>query len=204
MQPGRIDSLLGFLALADRLKTVERRGLVPLPDGSLRRENSAEHCWSLALVALLLHREVAAELDLGHALSMIAVHDLVEVEAGDTYAYDPAGRATQAERETAAAAVVFGALPADLGTRLRALWEEFEAGETPTARFANALDRLQPLLANMANQGGSWRSARVTLGQVQRRMAPIEQGCPALWPWVCRTLAQAHADGLIPLEAPGS
>ena len=83
MDPARAAALLDFLALADRLKTVERRGLVPLPDGSLRRENSAEHCWNLALLALLLHREVAAEVDLGHALSLIAVHDLVEVEAAD-------------------------------------------------------------------------------------------------------------------------
>ena len=108
-------------------------------------------------IALLLHREVAAEIDLGHALSLIAVHDLIEIEAGYTYAYDPAGRATQVERETAAAAIVFGTLPADLGIRLRALWDEFEAGETAEARFAMGCDRMQGFLQNVLSQGAPGR-----------------------------------------------
>ncbi|MFZ4408100.1 MAG: HD domain-containing protein [Paracraurococcus sp.] len=179
MDAPRAAALLDFLALADRLKTVERRGLVPLPDGTLRRENSAEHCWNLALIALLLHREVAAEIDLGHALSLIAVHDLVEIEAGDTYAYDPAGRATQVERETAAAAIVFGRLPADLGHRLRALWDEFEAGVTPEARFAMACDRMQGFLQNVLSDGRAWREHGVTRADTAPRMDPAIAVDPA-------------------------
>ncbi len=179
MDTGRAAALLEFLALADRLKTGERRGLVPLPDGTLRRENSAEHCWNLALIALLLHREVAAEIDLGHALSLIAVHDLVEIEAGDTYAYDPAGRATQVERETAAAAIVFGRLPADLGHRLRALWDEFEAAATPEARFAMACDRMQGFLQNVLSDGRAWREHGVTRADTAPRMDPAIAVDPA-------------------------
>jgi putative hydrolases of HD superfamily len=172
MPPDRAASILGFLALADRLKTVERRGRVLLPDGTTRRENSAEHCWSLALIGTLLHGEVAASLDLGRALMMVAVHDLVEIEAGDTFAYDAAGRATQAEREAAAAETVFGTLPADLAGRLRALWEEFEAGESPEARFAMACDRMQGFLQNVLSGGLAWKEHGVTVADTLPRMGP--------------------------------
>jgi len=172
MQPDRAAAILDFLAVADRLKTVERRGRVVLPDGTARRENSAEHCWSLALIATLLHAEVAAEIDLGRALTMVAVHDLVEIEAGDTFAYDAAGRATQAAREAAAAEAVFGMLPPDMGARLRALWEEFEAGETPEARFAMACDRMQGFLQNVLSGGQAWRDHGVTRADTLPRMAP--------------------------------
>lgn len=198
MEPARIDGVLDFLALADRLKTVERRGLVPLPDGSLRRENSAEHCWTLALVALLLHREVATEIDLGHALCMIAVHDLVEIEAGDTYAYDPAACATQAEREAAAAAVVFGSLPPDLGARLRALWEEFEAGGTAEARFAMGCDRLQGFLQNVLSGGLAWRQHGVTRADTRPRMDPARAVDPAFDALIGALYARAAAGGMLP------
>ncbi|MDO9711218.1 HD domain-containing protein [Paracraurococcus lichenis] len=197
MDAARAEALLDFLALADRLKTVERRGLVPLPDGTHRRETSAEHCWNLALLALLLHREVAAEIDLGHALSLIAVHDLVEVEAGDTYAYDPAGRATQAAREEAAADIVFGALPADLGARLRAMWEEFEAGETAEARFAMACDRMQGFLQNVLSEGRAWREHGVTRADTRPRMAPAEAVDPVFAALIKRLYDRA-AGGMLP------
>ena len=128
MTPDRIAALIDFLQLADRLKHVERRGQTVGPDGAARQENSAEHCWNVALVAILLHAEMQDAPDLGHVLAMIAAHDLVEVEAGDTFAYDQAHILTQAARERAAADVVFGRLPPDLGQKLRGLWEEFEAG----------------------------------------------------------------------------
>lgn len=172
MQPERADAILGFLALADRLKSVERRGRVVLPDGATRRENSAEHCWSLALIGTLLHADVAQPLDLGRALMMVAIHDLVEIEAGDTFAYDAAARATQAAREAAAAETVFSLLPHDLGARLRALWEEFEAGETPEARFAMACDRMQGFLQNVLSGGIAWREHGVTRADTEPRMGP--------------------------------
>ncbi|MFC7473321.1 HD domain-containing protein [Dankookia sp. GCM10030260] len=198
MDPARATALLDFLGLADRLKTVERRGLVPLPDGSTRRENSAEHCWNLALIALLLHREMAAEVDLGHALSLIAVHDLVEIEAGDTYAYDPTGRATQTEREAAAAAIVFGALPPDLGARLQALWEEFEAGETPEARFAMGCDRMQGFLQNVLSQGASWQAHGVTRADTAPRMDPAMAVDPAFATLIGALYERARAGGMLP------
>jgi putative hydrolase of HD superfamily len=198
MDAARIEAILGFLALADRLKTVERRGRVPLPDGTTRRENSAEHCWNLSLIALLLHREVAAEIDLARTLCMIAVHDLVEIEAGDTYAYDPAGRATQAAREAAAAELVFGALPPDLAARLRALWEEFEAGETAEARFAMGCDRLQGFLQNILSEGLAWKEHGVTRADTAPRMQPAMAVDPAFGALIGALYARAAAGGMLP------
>lgn len=179
MHPERAAAILDFLALADRLKSVERRGRVVGPDGGLRRENSAEHSWSLALIATLLHTEVDGPLDLGRALMMAAVHDLVEIEAGDTFAYDAAMRATQAEREAVAARTVFGALPGDLGGRLRVLWEEFEAGESAEARFVMACDRMQGFLQNVLSGGVAWREHGVTRADTAPRMGPAMSVAPA-------------------------
>src|SRR5689334_7325540 len=153
MSRARLARQIEFLAEADKLKTIVRR--TPLADGS-RLENSAEHSWHVALAAITLG-EYAAGVDLLRVLELIAVHDLVEIDAGDTFAYDPDGRVhvTKAERERAAADRLFGLLPADQASRLRQRWEEFEANETAAARYANALDRLQALLQNMAAGGGS-------------------------------------------------
>src|SRR3954463_5389842 len=148
MSHARLARQIEFLAEADKLKTIVRR--TPLADGS-RLENSAEHSWHVALAALAL-AEYAPGVDLLRVLELIAVHDLVEIDAGDTFAYDPDGRVhvTKSERERAAAERVFGLLPSDLADRLRARWEEFEAMQTGEARFANALDPLQALLQNMS------------------------------------------------------
>lgn len=197
MPPDRAASILDFLALADRLKTVERRGRVVLADGTTRRENSAEHCWSLALIGTLLHEEVAASLDLGRALMMVAVHDLVEIEAGDTFAYDAAGRATQADREAAAADIVFGTLPADLAARLRALWEEFEAGESPEARFAMACDRMQGFLQNVLSGGLAWREHGVTVADTLPRMGPAMEVDAVFAALIGRLYDRAAEDGLL-------
>lgn len=197
MQPERADAILGFLALADRLKSVERRGRVVLPDGATRRENSAEHCWSLALIGTLLHGDVAQPLDLGRALMMVAIHDLVEIEAGDTFAYDAAARATQAAREAAAAETVFALLPEDLGARLRALWEEFEAGETPEARFAMACDRMQGFLQNVLSGGIAWREHGVTRADTAPRMDPAIDVDPVFAMLIGRLYERAEAGGLL-------
>ncbi|RAI59921.1 HD domain-containing protein [Roseicella frigidaeris] len=198
MDPARAEALLGFLALADRLKTVERRGRVVLPGGGTRRENSAEHSWHLALLALLLHREVAAEIDLGRALAMIAVHDLVEIEAGDTYAYDPAACATQAERERAAADLVFGGLPPDLGAWLRGLWEEFEAGASAEARFALGCDRMQGFLQNVLSGGLAWQEHGVRRADTAGRMDPAKAVDPVFAQLIDRLYARARAGGMLP------
>jgi putative hydrolase of HD superfamily len=197
MQAERADAILGFLELADRLKSVERRGRVVLPDGATRRENSAEHCWSLALIATLLHGDVAQPFDLGRTLMMVAIHDLVEIEAGDTFAYDAAARATQAAREAAAVETVFSLLPPDLGARVRALWEEFEAGESTEARFAMACDRMQGFLQNVLSCGIAWREHGVTRADTAPRMDPAIAVDPAFATLIGRLYERAEASGLL-------
>ena len=136
--------ILDFLLFVDRLKMIERWGLVG--DGS-RRETDAEHTWHMALYAVLLHREIALECDLAHALKLVLIHDLVEIHAGDAPAYDAVAQAGQAERERAAADRLYAMLPADIGEDLKAMWHEFEAAETPEARFATAADFADRALA---------------------------------------------------------
>ena len=195
MTPERIAALIDFLRLADRLKHVERRGQTVGPDGAARQENSAEHCWNVALVAILLHAEMPDPPDLGHVLAMIAAHDLVEVEAGDTFAYDQAHILTQAARERAAADVVFGRLPPDLGQKLRGLWEEFEAGETPEARFAMACDRAQGFLQGVIGTG-HWKSEGVREDQTQKRMMPARQVAPVFETLIATLYDKARAGGM--------
>jgi putative hydrolases of HD superfamily len=190
----RLERQLAFVREIDRLKSVLRR--TTLHDGS-RQENSAEHSWHLAAMAAVLGEYAPAGADVSRAILQCLVHDVVEIDAGDTFAYDSASHADKGERERLAATRLFGLLPLDQGIAMRALWEEFEENETPTARFANALDRMQPLLANIATNGGSWRSAGVTTSRVRTRMAPIELGCPTLWPWVCAAIERATAEGMI-------
>src|SRR6266508_1253015 len=154
MTDDRLARQVAFLVEADKLKTILRR--TPLVDSS-RLENSAEHSWHLVLVAMIVREHAALPIDLLHVIEMVAVHDLVEIDAGDTFAYDTAGLATRLEREIAAAERIFGLLPDDQRHYVQALWEEFEAQDTPESRFANAIDRLQPFLLNAHSQGGSWR-----------------------------------------------
>ena len=195
MTPDRVEAVIGFLRLADRLKHVERRGRTVGPDGAARQENSAEHCWNVALVALLLHGEVADPPDLGHVLAMIAAHDLVEIEAGDTFAYDAAHILTQSARERAAADVVFGALPPDLGQRMRALWEEFEEGETPEARFAMACDRAQGFLQGVIGTG-HWKDNGVAEAATHGRMNPARAVAPVFETLIATLYDKARAGGM--------
>ena len=194
----RMRRQLAFLAEIDRLKLVLRR--TPVGDGS-RRENSAEHSWHLAVAALVLAEHADAEVDVERVLRMVVLHDLVEIDAGDTFAYDIAANVGRVEREILAAERIFGMLPGEQGREMRAVWEEFEAGETPTARFAIALDRLQPLLVNDLAGGGSWREHRVSRDQVLARMRPIERAIPALWPLVLEIVERNCERGHILVEA---
>jgi putative hydrolase of HD superfamily len=194
VEAARLEQQMTFLLEADQLKAILRR--TPLADNS-RQENSAEHSWHLALAAATLIEYAPEGTDLLHALRLVTVHDLVEIDAGDTFAYDPAHQESKEERELAAADRIFGLLPPDLGVQFRGWWSEFEAMQTPSSRFANALDRLQPLLLNMQSGGGSWRSHRVARSQVMHRMHPIQLWMPAVWPFVLDTIARACAAGLI-------
>jgi putative hydrolases of HD superfamily len=181
MASDRIARQMSFLVEADRLKTVLRR--TPLTDNS-RAENSAEHSWHLALAAMTLAEWMPGGVDLRRVLELVVVHDLVEIDAGDTFAYDIAANINKAEREAVAAERIFGLLPADQTNVLRALWDEFEAQQTAESRCANALDRLQALLQNMAAGGGSWMAHGVTRSQVYMRMAPVQRTLPDVWPFV--------------------
>ena len=194
MPQDRLAQQIAFLAEADKLKKIIRR--TPLIDLS-RQENSAEHSWHLVLAAMLMREHMTVEFDLLHVLEMLTIHDLVEIDAGDTFAYDAAGQATKARRELGAAERIFGLLPTDQASYLRALWEEFEAQKTPEARFANAMDRLQPLVQNTRSGGGSWRTHDLTRDQVLHRMAPIESDLPSVWPIVVDLIDSFCALGLI-------
>ena len=194
----RLVRQLDFTREMDRLKSVIRR--TSLIDRS-RRENSAEHSWHLTAMALALFEYAPSGADRTRVLEMLIVHDVVEIDAGDTFAFDAAANADKAEREGRAAARLFGLLPEDDGVRLRACWDEFERGETPSARFANALDRLQGLVLNdVPGDGGTWRQHGVTRSQVLARMQPIAQGAPGLWPVVMDAVDRAVKAGLIPDE----
>lgn len=190
----RLDQQIRFIVELDQLKQVLRQTL--LIDGS-RRENTAEHSWHLATMALTLLEYAPPEADLLRVLKMLVLHDIVEIRAGDTFCYDAQGNLDKAAREQEAAAYLYGLLPEDLGGEMRGLWEEFEASLTPSARFANALDRLQPLLHNYRTDGGTWRIHRITREQVLRRMSPIQDGAPELWPYVLQVIDDSCARGFI-------
>lgn len=190
----RLRRQLALVVEADRLKRVLRRTMIT--DGS-RHENSAEHSWHLALAAMALAEHASGAVDIARVIRMVIVHDLVEIDAGDTFAYDAAANLGRVEREKLAADRLFGLLPSGQGDEMRALWDEFEEGRTETSRFAIALDRLQPLLLNDAANGGSWRTHGVTKSQVLRRMAPIEEAIPAAWPVVLEIVERNCASGHI-------
>ncbi|MBT2208771.1 HD family hydrolase [Actinomadura sp. NEAU-AAG7] len=168
--PERLASQIAFIAEVDRLKTVVRRSPLLAAD---RRENDAEHSWHLALMVTVLAEYADEPIDVARTLRLVLVHDLVEIYAGDTFLYDEAASADQAEREEAAADELFALLPPDQAGAFRALWDEFEARATPEARFAKAMDRLQPLLLNFGNEGGTWHTPGVTEAGVRRRKSVI-------------------------------
>ncbi len=190
----RLAQQLRFIVEIDKLKTILRQTL--LTDQS-RRENSAEHSWHLAIMAGLLQEYATAPVDVAKVMRMVLVHDLVEIDAGDTFAYDVAGNVTKAERERAAAERIFGLLPPEQGGELRALWEEFEAIATPESQYANALDRLQPALHNANTEGGTWRIHTVTREKVMKRMEPVKLYLPKVWPVVEKIIDDGVAAGWI-------
>jgi putative hydrolase of HD superfamily len=194
VQINRLAQQIQFIIEIDRLKQVMRQTL--LTDGS-RRENTAEHSWHLAVMASVLAEYAPEGVNIFHAIKMLLIHDLVEIDAGDTFCYDVQGNDSKAEREAQAALRLFGLLPADQGSELRLLWDEFEAGETPTAKFAAALDRIQPLLHNQQTQGGTWRIHGIRRDQVMKRVAPVETGAPELWPFVMQLIDDCVAAGYL-------
>ncbi len=174
----RLDRIISFCRLIDKEKSVERRTYIS--DGS-RFENDAEHAWHMSVMALLLSEYADEKTDVLKVVSMLLVHDLVEIYAGDTFAYDTEGVKTQKQREKDAADRLYAQLPDDLSVKFRGLWDEFEAGQTPEARFAHTLDNFQPLMLQAATDGRSWKEGGRRLSEVLRRNAVTPDGSRALW-----------------------
>jgi putative hydrolase of HD superfamily len=185
---------MSFLIEIDKLKSIERKA--KLIHGS-RLENDAEHSWHLAMMALILHREANTEVDLLKVIKMLLVHDIVEIDAGDTFAYDTQGLKDKYDREVKAAKRIFGLLPEDQGSELMELWNEFEGKETNEAKFATALDRLQPLIHNYMNQGDTWQKYGITSNQVLNKNKGITEGSEALWEYALNIINESVNKGIL-------
>jgi len=194
----RLEAQMTFLLEIDKLKRIVRRN--ELSDGS-RRENTAEHSWHLVMFALTLSEHAAPGLNLGRAVTLCALHDLVEIDAGDTFFWDEKGYQDKEDRERAAAKRLFGMLPAPQASEFEALWEEFEEGSTPEALFANAVDRLAPVLLNSHSGGRSWRENGVTAAKIREKMTVIAQASPRLGRVLESLIANAEKKGFLGSEA---
>ena len=178
MDRERFEKQIDFILEADKEKKILRQTHVT---GYERNENDAEHAWHMAMMIYLLKEYANEEFDVAKAMMMAITHDIVEIDAGDTYAYDENAKATQAEREAKAAERIYGLLPEDQMLELKGLFEEFEACQTPEARFVRAMDNLQPLLLNDANEGRDWRVHNVQKSQVVKRNASTRLGSEEIW-----------------------
>ena len=193
MDLSRITQQIRFIIEADKLKEILRQTLC---SQSRRQENDAEHSWHLCLLVITLaEHSNTPDLDVLRVLKMVIIHDLVEIDAGDTFAYDTARMAGQHEREAIAADRIFGLLPADQALQFRVLWDEFEARQTPEAKFAAAVDRFQPMLLNCLTEGAAWRAHGVTADRVVARNRHIAEGSVTLWTYASRMLDEAIAAG---------
>ncbi|MGD9227668.1 MAG: HD domain-containing protein, partial [Desulfobacterales bacterium] len=188
-------SQIEFILEVDKLKKILRR--TTLLDRS-RQENSAEHSWHIALIVLVLSEYAEGDnLDLLQVIKLLLTHDLVEIDAGDTYCYDEIGGQDQKARETKAADRIFGILPSDQAVSFRSLWDEYEDRETPESQFANALDRLQPILHNYFTRGYSWKKHGIQKKQVLERMQPVDDGSHLLWDYISGLIDDAVKKGYL-------
>ncbi|WP_032095702.1 MULTISPECIES: HD domain-containing protein [unclassified Alteromonas] len=188
-----VDSFADFICELDKLKAVKRK--ITLPADNDREENSAEHSWHVALMASMLSQYAAKPIDIQRVIHMILIHDVVEIDAGDMFAFNTQqDHAAQAEKEITAAKRIFGLLPSPLNKTMLKLWLEFEDAATPDAEFAKAMDRVLPVFQNMKNQGGSWATHKITRQQIEKRNAHLKTCAPALWDYVSRQLDIAVAN----------
>ena len=213
MENERLKKQLEFLLTLDKLKNVYRQTYIlcdDLPQGSKefddnfkekkplpRRENDAEHTFSLAIAAAVLAEYSKEPVDVAKVMKMVLVHDAVEIYAGDTYCYDDEGAKTKEAREKAAAEKIFGTLPEEQAAEYRALWDEFERNDTPEARFSNAMDRIQPLLLNYSREGYSWKEHGVNSSQVRKRFDKVKDGSEELGRMVGDLLDKAIENGFL-------
>lgn len=188
----RLEQQIAFILEIDKVKNIFRQ--TTLSDGN-RKENDAEHSWHIALMAILLKEHAEDEVDVLKVMTMVLLHDLVEIDAGDTYAYDSVGMQSKREREVKAADRIFGLLPEDQGAYFRALWDEFEAYETADAKYAHLLDNFQPMLLNDASDGVSWREHEVKKSQIYKRNERIEETSKVIWEKMQEVVAKNIALG---------
>ena len=190
MENKRLQKQLSFILELDKEKNILRQTHL---SNHGRREDDAEHAWHMAVMAYLLQEYSNEPVDIAHVMIMCLLHDVVEIDAGDTYAYDDQGKKTQHEREEKAAERIYGILPEDQKIQLRALFEEFEENRTPEAKFAHAMDNLQPLLLNDSNGGGDWKEHHVSYNTVMQRQGRTKEGSTALFE-VIKEKMDKHAD----------
>jgi putative hydrolase of HD superfamily len=189
-----MQQIVDFILELEKLKGVTRK---VRPLGLDRYENSAEHSWQLAMLAVSLARYAELSIDIDRVVQMLLVHDIGEIDTGDTMVFAEGGWEERKAAELAAVTRIFGMLPDHQGAGFLVLWQEFERGETPEARFAQAVDRAMPVLLNLANEGQSWRENGISYERVVRRVAPpIKAGCPALWSYLEGRLEEARQTGL--------
>lgn len=191
----RLQQQLAFVDELDKAKAVFRRSRLV---GETRNEDDAQHQWHFAVMALVLAEHAAEPVDVGRVVAMALLHDVVEIDAGDVFVYDEGAKKDKAAREHAAAERIFNLLPDDQAVFVRALWDEFEARETPEARFAAALDRTQAVMQNLRTGGASWREHGITADRVFALNEQIGVGAPALWDEVRARLDRAVDDGVLP------
>ncbi len=198
MDVNRLEQQMRFLVEVDKMKSVYRRTILI---DKTRRESDAEHSWHFALMAMLLAEYADPEkVDCARVIRMALVHDLIEIYAGDTFAYDVQGNQDKRQRETEAADKLFALLPEDQAAEIRALWDEFDAMETPDAQYAAAIDRLQPFLNNYLTQGHTWGLGGVKSAQVYERMDPIRVALPEVWPFVDKMIQESIEKGYLEKE----
>lgn len=186
----RLKKQIDFILEIDKLKEIYRQTYIA---SGKRKENDAEHSWHLALMCVLLSEYANEEIDLAKAITMVLIHDIVEIDAGDTYAYDVEGNATKAAREEKAAERLFNILPDDQAAYIKELWEEFEGGETAEARFCTAIDRAQPILLNDFIGGWSWKERGVTRSQINKRSKKINDGSQVIFNYI-RDIVEQHTE----------
>ena len=187
----RLEQQMAFIKEIDGLKKIGRQTYIK--DGS-RKENDAEHSWHLAIMAFVLKEYANEEIDVLRVILMVLVHDIIELDAGDTYAYDEAGNTTKRERELKAAERIFHILPDDQAVYFRGLWDEFEEWETMEAKYAHTLDNLQPMMLNDATNGKSWEEHKVKLSQILQRNAKTASGSETLWQYAGKELLEPNLE----------
>lgn len=194
MENKRLLKDIEFIVELDKMKSIFRQTSII---GEDRREDDAQHSWHISLMAMVLSEYTNEKVDLLKVIKMLLTHDLVEIYAGDTFCYDEKGNSDKREREIEAAEKIFGMLDEDKGQELRALWDEFEEIKTPEAKFATAMDRLQPMLNNYHNNGGTWKKFDISQADIYKRISPVKDSSEELWKFVEYMIEDAYDKGLI-------